>query len=79
VVVLAGRRLFVPRVWATTSPIDYVTLILLLVIIATGIAPHHLRQPVRPRLRLPHHRRTLVPRPVQLLARRIAAVLGPHT
>ena len=41
--------------------------------------PHHLRQPVRPRLRLPHHRRALVPRPVQRLARRIAAVLGPHT
>ena len=39
VVVLAGRRLFVPRVRATTAPIDYVALILLLVIILTGIAP----------------------------------------
>ena len=39
VVVLACRRLFVPRVRATTSPIDYVTLILLLIIILTGIAP----------------------------------------
>ena len=39
VVVLATRRMFVPRVRATTDPIDYVTLILLLVIILTGIAP----------------------------------------
>ena len=39
VLVLAARRLFVPRVRATTNPIDYVTLILLLVIILTGIAP----------------------------------------
>ena len=39
VLVLATRRLFVPRVRATTNPIDYVTLILLLVIILTGIAP----------------------------------------
>jgi len=39
VVVLASRRLFVPRVRATTAPIDYVTLILLLIIILTGIAP----------------------------------------
>jgi nitrate reductase gamma subunit len=39
VLVLAGRRMFVPRVRATTSPIDYVTLILLLVIIVTGIVP----------------------------------------
>lgn len=39
VVVLAGRRLLVPRVRATTSPIDYAALILLLVIILTGIAP----------------------------------------
>jgi nitrate reductase gamma subunit len=39
VVVLAGRRLFVPRVRATTSSIDYVALILLLAIIITGILP----------------------------------------
>ena len=39
VVVLATRRLFVPRVRATTAPVDYVALILLLVIILTGIAP----------------------------------------
>ena len=39
VVVLASRRLFVARVRATTSPIDYVTLILLLIVILTGIAP----------------------------------------
>ena len=39
VVVLASRRLFVARVRATTTPIDYVTLILLLVVILTGIAP----------------------------------------
>jgi nitrate reductase gamma subunit len=38
-VVLAGRRLLVPRVRATTSPIDYVALILLLIVILTGIAP----------------------------------------
>ena len=37
VVVLAGRRLFVPRVRATTSSIDYVALLLLLAIILTGI------------------------------------------
>ena len=39
VVVLATRRLFVPRVRATTARIDYVTLVVLLVIILTGIAP----------------------------------------
>ena len=39
VAVLASRRLFVARVRATTAPIDYVTLILLLVVILTGIAP----------------------------------------
>jgi nitrate reductase gamma subunit len=39
VVVLASRRLFVPRVRATTAPIDYVTLVLLLAIILTGIGP----------------------------------------
>jgi nitrate reductase gamma subunit len=39
VVVLAGRRLFVPRVRATTSAIDYVALILLLIIIITGAVP----------------------------------------
>ena len=39
VIVLAGRRLLVPRVRATTSPVDWVTLILLLAIIVTGIIP----------------------------------------
>ena len=39
VVILAGRRLLVPRVRATTSPVDYVALILLLIIIITGIVP----------------------------------------
>ncbi|MGH3424068.1 MAG: respiratory nitrate reductase subunit gamma [Nocardioidaceae bacterium] len=39
VVVLAWRRLFVARVRATTSGVDWVALILLLVIILTGIAP----------------------------------------
>src|SRR5262249_20124853 len=38
-VILAGRRLLVPRVRATTSPVDYVALILLLIIILTGIVP----------------------------------------
>jgi nitrate reductase gamma subunit len=39
VVVLASRRLFVPRVRATTAPIDYAALILLLIVIITGIVP----------------------------------------
>lgn len=39
VVVLAARRLFVPRVRSTTSPVDWLALVLLLVIILTGIAP----------------------------------------
>jgi nitrate reductase gamma subunit len=39
VVILAARRLLVPRVRATTDPIDYVALILLLIIILTGVAP----------------------------------------
>lgn len=39
VVVLAGRRLFVPRVRSATSPVDWVALILLLAIIITGIIP----------------------------------------
>lgn len=39
VVVLAARRLFVARVRATTSPVDWVALILLLTIIVTGIIP----------------------------------------
>ena len=38
VIVLATSRLLVPRVRATTAPIDYVTLILLLIVILTGIA-----------------------------------------
>jgi nitrate reductase gamma subunit len=37
VLVLACRRLFVARVRATTAPVDYVTLILLLAVILTGI------------------------------------------
>lgn len=39
VLVLAARRLFVARVRATTSPVDWVALILLLVIILTGVIP----------------------------------------
>jgi hypothetical protein len=39
VTVLALRRLLVPRVRATTSPVDYVALILLLIVIITGIVP----------------------------------------
>jgi nitrate reductase gamma subunit len=39
VVVLAGRRLLVTRVRATTDAIDYVALILLLIVILTGIVP----------------------------------------
>jgi nitrate reductase gamma subunit len=39
VVVLALRRLLVPRVRSTTSPVDWITLILLLIIIITGIVP----------------------------------------
>ena len=39
VIVLASRRLLVRRVRATTAPVDYVTLILLLIVILTGIAP----------------------------------------
>ena len=39
VIVLAGRRLVVPRVRATTSPVDYIALILLLIVIVTGIGP----------------------------------------
>jgi nitrate reductase gamma subunit len=39
VVILAGRRLLVPRLRATTSPVDYLALILLLVIIVTGVVP----------------------------------------
>lgn len=39
VIVLALRRLFVPRVRSTTSPVDWLALILLLLIIITGIIP----------------------------------------
>lgn len=39
VVILAARRLLVPRVRAATSPVDWVALVLLLVIIITGIVP----------------------------------------
>jgi len=38
VLILAGRRLLVPRVRATTSPVDWVALILLAIIIGLGIA-----------------------------------------
>lgn len=39
VIVLAGRRLLVPRVRATTDTVDYVALVLLLIVILTGIIP----------------------------------------
>ena len=39
VAILAARRLFVPRVKATTSTVDYVALTLLGIIIITGIVP----------------------------------------
>jgi nitrate reductase gamma subunit len=39
IVVLAGRRLLLPRVRATTAAVDYVALVLLLVVVLTGIAP----------------------------------------
>ena len=39
VIVLATRRLLVPLYRATTAPVDDVTLILLLIVILTGIAP----------------------------------------
>ena len=39
VIVLASRRLFVPRVRATTDAVDYVVLILLLLVILSGSAP----------------------------------------
>jgi nitrate reductase gamma subunit len=39
VVVLAARRMFVARVRASTTGVDYLALILLLVIILTGIVP----------------------------------------
>ena len=38
VVILASRRLFVPRVRATTSPVDWVALILLGIMVGLGIA-----------------------------------------
>lgn len=39
VLILAARRLFIARVRATTSPVDWFALILLLAIIITGIIP----------------------------------------
>ncbi|WP_227462712.1 MULTISPECIES: respiratory nitrate reductase subunit gamma [Nocardia] len=39
IIVLAGPRLLVPRVRATTTPVDYVALILLLIVVITGVAP----------------------------------------
>lgn len=39
VIILAARRLFIARVRATTSPVDWFALILLLAIIITGIIP----------------------------------------
>lgn len=39
VVILAARRMFVPRVRSSTTGVDYVALVLLLVIILTGILP----------------------------------------
>ncbi len=39
VIVLATRRLTVPRVRATTASVDYLALVLLLIVILTGVAP----------------------------------------
>ncbi len=39
IALLAGRRMLVPRVRATTAKIDYVALILLLIIVLTGVLP----------------------------------------
>jgi nitrate reductase gamma subunit len=39
VIILAGRRLLVARVRATTDTVDYVALVLLLIVILTGIIP----------------------------------------
>lgn len=39
VVILALRRMLYPRVRSTTSPVDWITLVLLLIIILTGIVP----------------------------------------
>lgn len=39
IIVLAGRRLLVARVRATTSAVDYVALIVLLVVVLTGVVP----------------------------------------
>jgi nitrate reductase gamma subunit len=39
VAILAARRLMIPRVRATTSPVDWLALVLLGIIIVTGIIP----------------------------------------
>jgi nitrate reductase gamma subunit len=48
VVILASRRLFVPRVRATTTGVDYLALILLLIIILTGIVPTAMNLVIEP-------------------------------
>ena len=46
VVILATRRLFVPRVRATTSPVDWVALILLGIMVGLGIATTVINVPI---------------------------------
>ncbi len=46
VVILASRRLFVPRVRATTSPVDWVALILLGIMIGLGIVTTAINVPL---------------------------------
>jgi nitrate reductase gamma subunit len=48
VVILASRRLFVPRVRSTTTGVDYLALVLLLIIILTGIVPTAMNLVVEP-------------------------------
>lgn len=44
--ILAARRLFVPRVRATTSPVDWVALVLLGIMVALGIATTAINAPL---------------------------------
>jgi nitrate reductase gamma subunit len=46
VVILASRRLFVPRVRATTSPVDWVALILLGIMVVLGVATTAINAPL---------------------------------
>ncbi|MDN5795544.1 MAG: respiratory nitrate reductase subunit gamma [Intrasporangium sp.] len=46
VTILAARRLFVPRVRATTSPVDWVALILLGIMVGLGIATTAINAPL---------------------------------